>query len=275
MSTDQPRPAPGSHDRSTPSGSLEVSAANLFEAMQAARTAEQQEGGSAPLHAFYRTLMSGTLLLPVPPDHGAEAKTALAAAVNDNDEVEISVMLARDGNGDAVSVCFGSNGSLAAWAPRGTASLPLPARVAVANLAAAGMPAVMDPSGPIPYRFEISELAALADGRIPGSDEPLFSDGARSSLRLRVAGTDGLALERTLAVELEGSRVSEAYLVESETDGRSRLLLGLVGEAGAAVSVDVPDGTDVVWLEEPLLGSVRAVAEPFFRGAGRAGRHRR
>jgi hypothetical protein len=147
--------------------------------------------------------------------------------------------------------------------------------VAVANLAAAGMPAVMDPSGPIPYRFEISELTALADGRIPGSDEALFSDGARSSVRLRLAGTDGLALERTLAVELAGSRVSEAYLVESETDGRSRLLLGLVGEAGAAVTVDVPDGTDVVWLEEPLLASVRAVAAPFFRGAGHVGRHRR
>ena len=70
-------------------------------------------------------------------------------------------------------------------------------------------------------------------------------------------------------------RVGEAYLVASESDGRERLLLGLVGDAGAAVTVDVPDGTDVVWLEEPLLGSVRAVAEPFFRGAGRGARQRR
>ena len=258
-----------------PSGSLEISAANLFEAMRAAREAEEQGGDNGALHAFYRTLMNGTLLLPVPPDHGEEAKAALATAVNDSDEVEISVMLARDGNGDAVSVCFASNGAMAAWAPRGTASLPLPARVAVANLAAAGMPAVMDPSGPIPYRFEISELAALAEGRLPGTDEPLSADGARSSVRLRVAGPDALPLERSLAAALDGSRVSEAYLVESESDGRSRLLLGLVGEAGAAVTVDVPDGSDVVWLEEPLLTSVRAVSEPFFRGRGRTGRDAR
>lgn len=275
MTTEQQRPAPGSHDRSTPSGSLEVSAANLFEAMAAARDAEARGAGRAALDTFYRTLMSGTLLLPVPPDHGEEAKAALAAAVNDSDEVEISVMLARDGNGDAVSVCFASNGALAAWAPRGTASLPLPARVAIANLAAAGMPAIMDPSGPIPYRFEIAELTALAAGRLPGTDAPLFGPAARSSLRLRLPGTDALALERSLAAALDGSRVSEAYLVESEADGRSRLLLGLVGEAGAAVTVDVPDGTDVVWLEEPLLASVRAVAEPFFRRPGRAGRHGR
>ena len=38
------RPAPGSHDRSTPSGSLETSAANLFEAMLAAREAEERGG---------------------------------------------------------------------------------------------------------------------------------------------------------------------------------------------------------------------------------------
>lgn len=274
MTTEQ-RPAPGSHDRSTPSGSLETSSANLFEAMLAARDAEERGAGRAALHAFYRTLMSGTLLLPVPPDHGEEAKTALASAVNDNDEVEISVMLARDGDGEPLSVCFGSNAGLAAWAPKGTAALPLPARVAVANLAAAGMPAIMDPSGPIPYRFEIAELTALAAGLVPGTDAPLFEAGGRSSVRLRLPGTDALALERSLAAELDGSRVTEAYLVTSETEGRSRLLLGLVGEAGAAVTVDVPDGTDVVWLEEPLLGSVRAVAEPFFRGPGRPGRHRR
>jgi hypothetical protein len=271
MTTDQQRPAPGSHDRSQPSGSLELSAANLFEAMRAAREAEEKDGGNGALHAFYRTLMNGMLLLPVPPDHGEEAKAALATAVNDSDEVEISVMLARDGNGDAVSVCFASNGAMAAWAPRGTASLPLPARVAVANLAAAGMPAGKDPTRPITYPFEITELAALADGRLPGTDEPIFADGARSSVRLRIAGPAALPLERSLAAALDGSRVSEAYLLESETDGRARLLLGLVGEAGAAVTVDVPDGSDVVWLEEPLLTSVRAVTEPFFRGPGRAG----
>src|SRR5688500_13871765 len=85
------RPARGSHDRSTPSGSLETSAANLFEAMLAAREAEEGGGDRRVLDAFYRTLMSGMLLLPVPPEHGEEAKQALASAVNDEAQVEISV----------------------------------------------------------------------------------------------------------------------------------------------------------------------------------------
>ena len=70
-------PAPGSHDRSTPSGTLEESAANLFEAMLAARAAEDRgEGDARALRDFYRALMGATLLLPVPPDHGDEAKAA-------------------------------------------------------------------------------------------------------------------------------------------------------------------------------------------------------
>ena len=46
-------------------------------------------------------------------------------------------------------------------------------------------------------------------------------------------------------------------------------MLGLLGAEGASATVDVPDGTDVLWLEEPLLSSVRAVAEPFYRRGGR------
>ena len=57
-------PQPGSHDRSTPTGTLEESAANLFEAMVAAREAEERgESSSAALRDFYRALMSATLLL--------------------------------------------------------------------------------------------------------------------------------------------------------------------------------------------------------------------
>ena len=103
MSQSLDRPAPGSHDRSVPSGSLEESAANLFDAMLAAREAEER-GRPGPLREFYRTLMTGTLLLPVPPEHGEEAKAALASAVNDDEQVEISVMLARATGGEAVSV---------------------------------------------------------------------------------------------------------------------------------------------------------------------------
>lgn len=259
------RPLPGSHDRGVPSGSLEESAANLFDAMLAARDAEES-GDREPLDAFYRTLMSGMLLLPVPPDHGDEAKAALASAVNDDEQVEISVMLARESGGETVSVVFASIGALAAWAPSGTGNLPLPARIAIANLATAGMPAIMDPAGPVPYRFDVDELASLASGELPGSGEALFGPTSRSSIRVRLPGSDTRDLEASLSAALRDSSVDAAYLVETDDgSGAARLLLGLVGEQGATATVDVPDGTDVVWLEEPLLTQVRAVAEPFHR----------
>jgi SseB protein N-terminal domain len=261
-------PQPGSHDRSTPTGTIEESSANLFEAMLAARDAEARGEGTAGLPGFYRALMTGTLILPVPPQHGDEAKAALASAINDEEEVEISVMLATDADGNPVSVCFGSIAALSAWSPRGTASLPIPARIAIANLAAAGIPAIMDPSGPIPYRFEPDELAALAAGRLPGSDAPLWETPPPRSLRLRLPGADAGTLEASLRDALRDTQVEAAWLVESEADGQRRLLLGLLGDDGAAATVDVPDGTDVVWLEEPLLGSVRGVAEPFYRRGG-------
>jgi hypothetical protein len=264
------RPAPGSHDRSVPSGTLEESSAAIFEAMLAARDAEQRgDPGRGPLDAFYRTLMDGTLLLPVPPDHGQEAKAALETAVNEGDEVEVSVMLAVDGDGHPTSVCFASVAALSAWAPRGTASLPLPARIAVANMAAAGVPAIMDPAGPIPYRFEPEELADLAAGLLPGSGEPLQTPTERRSIRLRLAGAEAMMLEAPLRDALRGTDVEAAWLVESESEGRRRLMLGLLGGDGASASVDVPDGTEVTWLEEPLLSSVRAVSEPFYRRSRR------
>jgi hypothetical protein len=260
------RPAPGSHDRATPSGTLEESSMAIFEAMLAARDAEQSgEPGRAALDNFYRVLMDGTLLLPVPPEHGDEAKSALEAAVNDDEEVEVSVLLAADADGRPTSVCFASLAALSAWSPRGTASLPLPARIAVGNMAVAGVPAIMDPAGPIPYRFEPDELASLAAGRLPGSDEPLAPPSVSHSIRLRLAGRDAIALEPPLRDALRQTDVEAAWLVESESGGSPRLMLGLLGGEGASAIVDVPDGTDVVWLEEPLLASVRAVTDPFYR----------
>ena len=260
------RPAPGSHDRSTPSGTLEESSLAIFEAMLAAREAEERgDPGRAALDAFYRALMSGTLLLPVPPEHGQEAKSALESAVNDDEEVEVSVLLAADADGRPTSVCFASVAALSAWSPRGTASLPLPARIAIANMAAAGVPAIMDPAGPIPYRFEPDELAALAAGRLPGTDEPLTPPSVSRSIRLRLAGREALVLEPPLREALRRTEVEAAWLVESGSGGTRRLMLGLLGGDGASAVVDVPDGTDVVWLEEPLLTSVRAVSEPFYR----------
>jgi len=70
------RPLPGSHARDVPRGTLEESAATLYEAALAARDAE---GGDdpEPLHAFYRAFAGAVLLLPVPP--GAEEDARLAA----------------------------------------------------------------------------------------------------------------------------------------------------------------------------------------------------
>jgi len=263
-------PEAGSHDRSTPSGALEESSLAIFEAMLAARDAEAGgEVGRGALDAFYRTLMSGTLLLPVPPEHGDEAKSALAAAVNDDEEVEVSVLLAADAEGQPTSVCFASVAALSAWSPRGTASLPLPARIAITNMATAGVPAIMDPAGPIPYRFEPDELMALAAGVLPGTEEPIFQPSAHRSIRLRLAGPHAMALEPALRDALTQTDVEAAWLVESEGNGASHLMLGLLGGEGASAIVDVPDGTDVVWLEEPLLASVQAVSDPFYR-KGRA-----
>ena len=253
-----------------PSGALEESSLAIFEAMLAARDAEASgERGRAALDSFYRTLMIGTLLLPVPPEHGDEAKEALPAAVNDDEEIEVSVLLAADADGRATSVCFASVAALSAWSPRGTASLPLPARIAIGNMAAAGVPAIMDPAGPIPYRFEPEELTALAAGVLPGTGEPLARPSTSRSIRLRLAGPHAMAVEPALRDALRQTDVEAAWLVESQNDGTFRLMLGLLGGEGASATVDVPDGTDVVWLEEPLLTSVRAITQPFYtRGHG-------
>jgi hypothetical protein len=252
-------PPPGSHARETPTGALEESAATLFAAAAAAREAE---GDATTLRAFYRAFGQATLLLPVPPEAGEEARSALERAVGDGEQVEVGVMAARAADGSAVSVVFGSYGALAAWSPLGTTSLALPARVVLDNLAAAGLPAILDPAGPIPYRFEADELADLAAGTIPGTGEPLTGAEGRTSIRVRLPLTDTADLEAQFTRGLNGRPgVREAYLVETP-DG---LLLGLVG-GGGPIPLDPPDGVTVTWLTEPLLTAVRAVAEPFHRG---------
>ena len=258
------RPLPGSHDRGVPSGTLEESAATLYEAAIAARDAE---GGDdlASLHAFYRAIGAATLLLPVPPGAEREARDAVEQVVDDAAEVEVGVLLARAPDGSSVSVAFGSYAALAAWSPLGSSSLALPARIALANLAAAGLPVILDPAGPIPYRFEPDEIAGLAAGRLPGTDEPLFPADGGSSIRVRLPGPEARETERRLASELAGwPGIREAYLVEADTGSGWGLVLGLVGGGGAVPPL--AGDVEARWLAEPLLGSVRAVAEPFHRG---------
>ncbi len=258
------RPQPGSHSRETPTGTLEESAATLFAAAAAARDAAGTDDPSA-LRAFYLAVVDATLLLPVPPAEGEEARAALERAVDDGEDVEVGIMAARSADGSAVSVVFGSYGSLAAWSPPGTTSLALPARIVLANLVAAGLPAILDPAGPIPYRFETDELAALADGLLPGSSEPLVAVRARSSVHVRLPGTDTGGLESEIRRLLEGrAGIREAYLVETDADGGS-LLVGLVG-GGGPLPDTLPTGVEVRWLTEPMLGAVRALTGPFHRG---------
>lgn len=258
------RPLPGSHARSVPTGTLEESAAALYEAAIAARDAE---GGDdpAPLHAFYRAISAATLLLPVPPGAEKEAREAVEGVADDEQEVEVGVLLARAPDGSSVSVAFGSHAAMAAWSPLGSSSLALPARIALANLAAAGLPVILDPAGPIPYRFEPDEIADLAAGRLPGTDEPLVSADGGQSIRVRLPGPEAREIERQLAANLAGwPGIREAYLVEADIGAGWGLLLGVVG--GGGPMPPLPEGMEARWLAEPLLGSVRAVADPFHRG---------
>jgi hypothetical protein len=262
--SDPERPLPGSHAREVPSGTLEESAASLYEAAIAARDAE---GGDdpAPLRAFYRAIGSATLLLPVPPGTEQETHSAVERAVNDDEEVEVGVLLGRGTDGAPVSVAFGSHAAMAAWSPLGSSSLALPARIALSNLAAAGMPVILDPAGPIPYRFEPDEIADLAAGRMPGTEEPLFPSGGSTTVRVRLPGPESRDTERGLMGELATwPGVREAYLVEADTGDGWGLLLGLVGGGGPIPPL--PEGVEGRWLTDPLLGSVRAVADPFHRG---------
>lgn len=260
----QDRPLPGSHARGVPSGTLEESAAALYEAAIAARDAE---GGDdpAPLQAFYRAIGTATLLLPVPPGAEQEAREAVEHVADDQEEVEVGVLLARAPDGSSVSVAFGSHAAMAAWSPLGSSSLALPARIALANLASAGLPVILDPAGPIPYRFEPDEIADLAAGRLPGTDEPLLPTEGGQSIRVRLPGSEAREIERRLASDLAGwPGIREAYLVETDTGDGWRLLLGLVGGGGPLPPL--PEEVGASWLTEPLLGGVRAVAEPFHRG---------
>ena len=196
--------------------------------MLAARDAEERGEPTAPPDNFYRTLMNGTLLLPVPPEHGDEAKSALEAAVNDDEEVEVSVLLAADADGKPMSVCFASVAALVRLVAARDGSLPLPARIAIANMAAAGLPAIMDPAGPIPYRFEPDELAALAAGRLPGPMSRLLDRRSIARSGCGCPGRRPIALERRCRVPGR-TDVDAAWLVESESGRAGRLMLGLLG----------------------------------------------
>ena len=269
-------PQPGSHDRSTPTGTLEESsAANLFEAMLAARDAEErgEAGQRRPATTSTATLMTATLLLPVPPDHGDEAKAALEAAVNDDAEVEISVMLAADADGQPISVCFASCcRPVGLGAARHGVSLPIPARIAVGEHGGRqGVPAIMDPAGPVPYRFEPEELAALAAVPSPTTSDPTSA----TSRRRGRSGVGPPALDPDRAGAVTGRAVlcgdrGPCRVAGGLGERRAASAHGGLGARRAPRSPGGDAGRDRCRLarEEPLLASVGAVAEPFI-GRGR------
>ena len=249
---------------------LEESAATLFDAMLAARDAGDDD---AALRSFYRALVGATLLLPVPPGTQETARRSLADAISDQEEVEIGVMLARDSEGQPVSVVFGSGASLAAWSPTGSGSVALPGRIVLQNLAASGLPAIVDPAGPIPYRFEPDELQALARGVFPSTEEPIFPDAGGTSVRLRLAGLEADALESSLAGVLPTTPVDEAYLVETDGPAGRAMLLGVVADAPIGAHLPAIETAlaarslpvEILALEEPMLTEVRRLTEPFYR----------
>ena len=100
---------------------------------------------------------------------------------------------------------------------------------------------------------------------MPGTEEPLLGSGGGTSIRVRLPGPESRETERRLATELaDWPGLREAYLVEADTGSGWGLLLGLVGGGGALPPL--PDEVEGRWLTEPLLGSVRAVSDPFHRG---------
>ena len=146
------------------------------------------------------------------------------------------------------------------------------------NLAASGLRAILDPAGPIPYRFEPDELAALAAGVFPGTRDPIFASSGGTSLWLRAPGPEADAVEPVLREALARTAVRAAYLAESTTDGARRLLVGLSGDESAvgtalpavrAAAERVTVAVDVVGLEEPMLSELRRLGEPFYRAAHR------
>ncbi len=185
--TQTDRPAPGSHDRSSPSGSLETSAANLFDAMLAAREAEER--GDDRRHA--------RCVLPDPDERHAAPSGAAGARRAGEGRARLCRQRRRagrdqrdagQGGGGATRSAWAS-GQSARWRP-GRRQTPAICRCRHALRSRTwprpSLPAIMDPAGPVPYRFDPDELAALADGRIPGSNQPLFEPTRRSSIRVRV-----------------------------------------------------------------------------------------
>jgi hypothetical protein len=86
-----------------------------------------------------------------------------------------------------------------------------------------------------------------------------------TTIRVRLPGPESRETEQALAAELSVlPGIREAYLVEADTGSGWGLLLGLVGGGGPMPAL--PEGVEGRWLAEPLLGSVRADADPFHRG---------
>ena len=77
----------------------------------------------------------------------------------------------------------------------------------------------MDPAGPVPYRFEPDELTALAAGRLPGTDEPIFTTAPSRSVRVSLPGPETIELEQSLAASLAQTDVDAAWLVDSKAPG--------------------------------------------------------
>src|SRR6185436_18900548 len=90
------------------------------------------------------------------------------------------------------------------------------------------------PGRPDPLPLRARGADRPGGGVLPGTEEPLAPPASRGSIRLRLAGTHAMALEPALRDALRLTDVDAAWLVESESDGTRRLMLGLLGGEGAS-----------------------------------------
>lgn len=201
-------------------------------------------------------LLEAELLL-VTPDAPAEAGTAEVVAVD-----VVSMVMADDGEGHAVIPAFTGTDAALAWQPDGVSCAVRPAlellRIAVADTEGK---VGIDLGSPAELVLEPAEIAALAEGWVPGAPE---GDGGEGGAQVLVATpVDPLPPEVTEAVRtaVEGEPdVVRAALYLVELPGRD--------DPRTVVITFAPDVDQATVVPEAMGRIVEAVAAGTDAAAG-------